>query len=77
MARRRAPEPASGSGEGLLMPAEIAIYRPDDWSSSRDHAAAARTRHRRRWSVAAVQCPRMDLPVSVWRVSISTGSFAW
>ncbi len=24
------------------MPAELAIYRPDEWSSSRDHAAAER-----------------------------------
>ncbi len=24
------------------MPAEIAIYRPDEWPSSRDHAAAER-----------------------------------
>jgi len=42
VARRRATERPSGDGTGLVMPAEIAIYRPGEWSSSRDHAAAER-----------------------------------
>lgn len=42
MARRRAPERPSGDGTGLVMPAEIVIYRPGEWSSSRDHDAAQR-----------------------------------
>ncbi len=43
MARRRPPEPAQPcNGDGLMMPAALAIFRPEDWSSPRDHYAAQR-----------------------------------
>ncbi len=41
MARRRSGEPTSPA-EGLLLPPELAIYRAEEWPSSREHYRAQR-----------------------------------
>lgn len=40
MARRRPGEPTSATEGGLLLPPELAIYRAEEWPSSRDHYRA-------------------------------------